>query len=273
VGLLSQLGMHLRSIGAGDRLRDRVAIAALVGLRTLAPLWSLLDRIHVRPPSPLGLIGTYRIRDGATRWEIGGNEGAAYLFPRTVLGRAYGEIEPDLTSGICIDVGASFGWYTVRWAKQLASHGQVIAIEAQPKHYRSLVRNVTLNNLSNVRTLSCAAGEQDGVLDLNIPQFGLSVLDASAVYNEGSPAIRVPMRSIDSICDELGLSGVRLVKIDVEGFEPSVLRGMGRLLERGRPSVLFEAITVEALSACRAEFPSAYKIRRLGDLDYLAEPL
>ncbi len=271
MGLVQQFGIHVRGIGAGDRLRDRAAIAVLVGLRVLAPLWSVLDRIDIRPGSPLGLVGRYRIRDGLNRWEVGGNEGAAYLFPRTTLGKAYGEIEPEITEGICIDVGASFGWYTVRWARQLGSHGQVVAIEAQPKHYRSLISNVDLNKLPNVRALSCAAGDHDGVLDLNIPQFGLSTLDASAVYNGGGPTIRVRMRSVDSVCDELALVDVRLVKIDVEGFEPQVLRGMARLLERDRPSVLFEAITTEALGSCREELPPTYTVRRLGDLDYIAE--
>jgi FkbM family methyltransferase len=230
-----------------------------------------LDRAHIRLPSPLGLIGRYRIRDGINRWEITGAEGAAYLFPKTALGNAYMAIERGFT-GTCIDVGASFGWYTVRWARQLGSRGRVVAIEAHPRHYRSLVRNVELNKLANVIAISSAAGDRDGRLSLYPPAFGLTILDSSAVYNAGAAAIEVPMRSIDSLCDELALKDVHLVKIDVEGFEPSVLRGMARLLERDQPSVLFEAFTEDALSACRAELPSDYGVRRLGEMDYLAAP-
>src|SRR5439155_7107523 len=134
------------------------AIAALVALRFLAPLWLLLDRLHLRPPSPLGLIGRYRIRAGPYRWEVRSGEGAAYLYPKTNLGMAYRDIESRLASGGCIDVGASFGWYTVRWADQLGANGRVLALEPDPRHYPSLLRNVELNQLRNVTPLLCAAG-------------------------------------------------------------------------------------------------------------------
>lgn len=271
MGLVSLLKVHLRGIGAGERLSDRAAILILVALRGLAPLWRLFDRAHVHVRSPLTVIRRYRIRDGDNRWEVGGNEGAAYLFPRSIMGTAYGDVEQGL-SGVCIDVGASFGWYTVRWARQVGNSGRVIALEPQPRHYSSLVRNIALNKLTNVAALPCAVGDHDGSLVLFAPAFGLSVMDASAIYRTGGNAIEVPMRSIDSVCDELSLTDVRLVKIDVEGFEPQVLRGMIRLLERSRPTIAFEALTTEALSACRAELPPTYGIRRLADIDYVAEP-
>jgi FkbM family methyltransferase len=234
----------------------------------------LFDRANFRVPSPLGLIRRYRIRDKASRWEVTGNEGAAYLFPTTALGTTYEEVERGL-AGVCIDVGASFGWYTVRWARQLGTLGRVLAVEPDPRHYRSLVGNVARNQLTNVIALSCAAGDQDGTLVLRAPVFGLSNFDAdaSAIYHDRGTAIRVSMRSIDSICDELSLVDVRLVKIDVEGFEPQVFRGMPRLMERDRPTILFEALTTEALSACRAELPHSYGIRRLKDSDYIAKAM
>jgi len=104
------------------------------------------------------------------------------------------------------------------------------------------------------------------------PEFGLTIFDTSAVRQGRATAIQVPMRTIDDICQELSLIDVRLVKIDVEGFEPHVLRGMTRLLRRQRPIVVFEAWTDELLSACRAELPSSYEISRLNDWDYVAQP-
>jgi FkbM family methyltransferase len=270
MSVISDLKIHLQGISSGDRLSDRIAIGLLVFLRGLAPLWRLLDRIRIRIPSPLRLVSRYRIRDGVCRWEVKGTEGAAYLFPRTDLGTALEEIEQGLT-GVCIDVGASFGWYTVRWARQLETHGRVIALEPHPRHYPSLITNVALNGLSNVVALRCAAGDIDGTLTLYDPAFGISAFDASAVRNQGGVAVEVPVRRIDSLCEELSLDDVRLVKIDVEGFEPQVLRGMTRLLQGDRPTVVFEAWTPEALSACRAEFPTRYTIRRLNDWDYVAE--
>jgi FkbM family methyltransferase len=269
--LLSQIRLHLKSVRVGDRLADRAAILCLVALRALTPIWRLFNRLHVDIPSPLLLIRRYRIRAGVNRWEVSGNEGAAYLFPGTALGAAFEEVERGL-NGVCIDVGASFGWFTVRWARQVGTRGRVLALEPDPRHYPSLVRNVELNQLTNVIALTCAAGDRDGVLDLFAPEFALTIFDASAVRHEGGAAIQVPMRTIDGLCDELSLTDVRLVKIDVEGFEPNVLRGMKRLLEHDHPTVIFEAWTADLLSACRAELPSNYHIRPLSEWDYVAEP-
>jgi len=205
------------------------------------------------------------------RWEVGGVEGAAYLFPGTELGTAYREIEAELgAGGGCIDVGASFGWYTVRWARLLGSRGRVLALEPDPRHYPSLLHNVTLNQLPNVVALLCAAGDHDGPLELFTPAFGLTTFDSSAVHHDGA-AIKVQMRTVDNLCDELSFTDVRMVKVDVEGFEPEVIRGMKRLLERDHPIVIFEAWTLGALDACRAEIPSSYRIRQLNEWDYVAE--
>jgi hypothetical protein len=97
-------------------------------------------------------------------------------------------------------------------------------------------------------------------------------MDASAVYRSGGRPIEVPMRSIDSLCEELVLKDVRFVKIDVEGFEPQVLRGMARLLRRDRPVIVFEALSAAALNACRAELSPRYVVRQLADIDFVADP-
>src|SRR5713226_4673638 len=250
MGLVSQFRVHARGIRSGDRLKDRAAIAALVSLRMLSPLWSLLDRVHVRPPSPLGLLRRYRIREGINRWEVAASEGAAYLYPVTPVG-TFGEAEENLT-GVCIDVGASFGWFTVRWARQLGARGRVLELEPDPRHYPSLLRNIKLNQLNNVVALQSAAGDHEGSLTLFAPAFGMTTFDSSAIVDGGGPKTVVPMRTIDSLCDELELTDIRLVKIDVEGFEPNVLRGMERMMEREHPTVVFEALSPQALKACRA---------------------
>src|ERR1700693_960790 len=114
MGLTFQLRIPLRSVRAGDRFADRAAILGLVALRGLTPLWRLFDRLHLSVPSPHLLIRRCWIREGVNRWEINGDEGAAYLFPGTPLGAAFEEVERGL-EGVCIDVGARFGWFTVRW--------------------------------------------------------------------------------------------------------------------------------------------------------------
>jgi FkbM family methyltransferase len=268
--VLCQIPVHLRGVAAGEGPRDRAAIILLLALRALGPLWRLFGRLGLQVASPLALIRRYRITDGVNRWEVKGTEGAAYLFPRTELGNALDSVA--VSSGVCIDVGASFGWYTVRWAQRLGVAGWVLAIEPDPRHYASLVRNVELNHFANVTTLPIAVGDRNGTLRLFSPSFGQTILDASAIPQSGLvESMDVPMRTIDGLVDELGLRDVRLVKIDVEDFEATVLRGMRRILDRDRPTIVFEAWTPEALEACRVELPN-YVLHPLNEWDYVARP-
>ena len=50
----------------------------------------------------------------------------------------------------------------------------------------------------------------------------------------------IPVKPLDLICDELGLTEVGTVKIDVEGFETSVLDGMKSINERWKPFIFME---------------------------------
>jgi FkbM family methyltransferase len=131
---------------------------------------------------------------------------------------------------------------------------------------------VALNELTNVIALPYAVGDHEGSLTLFSPAFGLSTFDASAIIDGGGPKTDVPLRTIDQLCEELELTNVCLVKIDVEFYEPNVLRGMKRIVERDRPTILFEALTTQAFDACRAELPHYYEIRHLFQADYVARP-
>ena len=52
--------------------------------------------------------------------------------------------------------------------------------------------------------------------------------------------MRVPCRTLDSVIQTLGITHISLLKIDVEGFEPHVLRGARQLLAEHRPVVIYE---------------------------------
>jgi hypothetical protein len=77
--------------------------------------------------------------------------------------------------------------------------------------------------------------------------------------------IDVPVVTLDSVCDELGLNGVDLVKLDVENQEHRVLWGMQRVLDRFHPALILECNpdgpieTVESILR-----PQGYRFYHLG---------
>lgn len=164
---------------------------------------------------------------------------------------------------VFVDVGAHVG----TWALPFARSGRakkVVALEASSENYAHLVAGVAMNrDVGHVDCLHAAAGDVSGEVTLNVgvgdwSGFGCSVENFpinGETRAETVRAIRV---------DELGLQEVGLVKIDVEGHERAVLRGMVDTLARAKwPPLLVEIWSAEV-------FPW-YAEERKATLSYLAE--
>lgn len=147
-----------------------------------------------------------------------------------------------------IDVGANVGYFTVL-AGGLVGPGRVIACEPEEKNYISLRENVSLNAYSNTTTLRTAVGGVDGVTTLHINPLnrgGNSVLPFEAYHTGehyfskeyiqqryGALSQTVPLISIDTLVRTHHITDIALIKIDVEGFELSVIEGMKETLQNG----------------------------------------
>jgi FkbM family methyltransferase len=138
---------------------------------------------------------------------------------------------------VCFDVGAYLGYYTLLCARYAR---QVVAFEPLPANLAALRRNVRRNRLANVRVCGLAIGAAKGIVQLRAHQGADSM--ASAFRTEGACTVEAPATDLDSFCAENALSP-DLVKIDVEGGEAEVLRGMERVLAEKRPILFLELHT------------------------------
>jgi FkbM family methyltransferase len=148
----------------------------------------------------------------------------------------FGMWEPNLTDFIrsrladhshrtFIDVGANMGYFTLLGSR-LLSQGQVVAIEAFPSIYDKLVTNVRLNRCSNVRTVPFAATETTQQISMFHADQGNESATTSAVGVFSSAPTIVEGKSLADLLTATEISCARLIKIDVEGAEYSVVRGM-----------------------------------------------
>jgi FkbM family methyltransferase len=141
-----------------------------------------------------------------------------------------------------LDIGANIGCFSVATAKLLEKQNiSVIAIEASPSIFTYLKHNIEANLLTNVKALNLAATEKDdsniNFYEAPLDHFGMGSLGAQ--FNN-SP-IQVKTKTIDSIIKNEQINKVDLLKIDVEGYESSVLAGARELLSSpNAPMVLFE---------------------------------
>ena len=155
----------------------------------------------------------------------------------------YGCIEPELTAwigerlqrspaGIVVDVGANLGWHSVHAAKYECVE-KIVAFEPDAFNAWLLEQNLAINAIDKVIVEACAVGAAPGLARLY--RYKPSNKGRHSLLKDyGLGSRLLPMVDIDSALDALGLGDRRviLMKIDVEGYEPSVVAGATRALER-----------------------------------------
>jgi|SRR5579859_5883687 len=153
-----------------------------------------------------------------------------------------------------VDAGANLGFFSLMVGERLRPNGKVFAFEPHPLLADLARRNAFINGLESVVT---------------VYPFGLS--DVTAETNFGYPkdhlgggrigetdqlsrydVVRSSIRRLDDVLDADVM--VDLMKIDVEGHEPQVMRGMQQVIARSpRLKILFENLGKHADRSARTE--------------------
>lgn len=142
---------------------------------------------------------------------------------------------------IILDIGANIGYYALLEAQLLGDDGRVIAFEPHPDNRELLERNIRLNNYQDVIKVDPAAvGAKVGKSKLRVAaQSNLHRIDQTA--GDGGGAIDVDLVSIDSYLTDQDIqpNSIAGVRMDLEGHETTVLKGMESLSAANTPLTLF----------------------------------
>ena len=157
-----------------------------------------------------------------------------------------------------IDIGANVGHYTKRMSELVGARGRVIGIEPVPNTFALLAANAQLFAHANVSLLNIAASDRAALVTMQIPKFseGLQNYYQARLIPDGD-GLAIFALPIDALALP---APIGLVKIDVEGHELPVLRGMSALVKRDRPVLIVETSSSETL-------------RYLDELCYVADRL
>jgi FkbM family methyltransferase len=154
------------------------------------------------------------------------------------------------TEGIVLDIGANLGSYVVPLARHHA-HLQFEVFEPQRIIYYQLCANIFLNRLSNVYAHNVGLSNEQRITSYVLPNYAeetnigaFSIDFDTRAKNYEVKSEGVTERMIIIPLDSMQYEKVRLIKIDVEGHELSVLLGAEHTLrENNHPPIIFEAWT------------------------------
>ena len=178
------------------------------------------------------------------------------LTPRLLVN---GVFEPELTNylmrglkkGMTVcDIGANVGYFSVLAGYLVGSQGRLIAFEPNPELYTLLADNMIVNELGRqASTVPKAVSDVNGSIAFHVSKR----FRGNSSSQRHSPAYKTTFHSdafeeitvesvvFDDFCEQHGLRVIDLVKIDVEGAEYRVLKGMKKSLAAGHiKRVVFE---------------------------------
>lgn len=139
-----------------------------------------------------------------------------------------------LPGDVVWDVGANVGYYTEMLAERLINEGKVIAFEPAPQSFAKLSEK--LSQRKNVVLEASALGDSAGRMKFLLEQDGTSptqrIVDPSVIIASGIKSGRLIEVPVTTGKSYVAVSGhvPNVIKIDVEGFEEEVLKGLDDLL-------------------------------------------
>jgi FkbM family methyltransferase len=163
-----------------------------------------------------------------------------------------------------VDVGASFGIFSMTMANSVGARGRVWAFEPTPGTAEFLRSTLALNEAHQVNLTRAAVSDQPGTVDF--VTSANSELNAVAKGGEAhGDVLTVPSLTLDQAAADNGWREVDFVKLDVEGHELQVIAGASSFLTQASPLVMFEITAGEGvdLRPLAAFEAMGYKVYRL----------
>lgn len=173
--------------------------------------------------------------------------------------RGYSNDELDLVAkhlspgDIFVDVGANIGLFSLLAAQKVGPNGRVLAFEPASDTTQQFKSNSALNNMDDrIQFFQYALSDSKGELTLYDSDVEQDDLGKRSFFQKGEATETVPVR----VFDELVASGevqidrpIGVIKIDVEGAELMVLKGMRESIVTHKPRLIVFEINEPLLQA------------------------
>ena len=142
---------------------------------------------------------------------------------------------------VILDIGAQSGLFTL--LSKFFPKTKWYAFEPDPFNYDLLLKNLTINGVTNVNTFNIGITNKIGNDELKIctshrglNNYGnrISRFDSNS---DDTIIVNTPMDMIDNLFQD---QNIDLIKIDAEGCEYNILCGAKNVIEKNKPKILLE---------------------------------
>jgi FkbM family methyltransferase len=171
------------------------------------------------------------------------------LGPKDRLGYLINSHEPEtvrLFISLCrpemfvLDAGAHVGYFSLLASTIVGSRGRVYTAEPNPKNIEKIRLTIANNGCTNICLLPVALSDTTSEVNFAMEdtgQMGHIIANGDCIETH---AVVVNAEPFDNIAHRLDIVRLDLIKMDVEGSESSVLRGMRETLGKFQPLIVCE---------------------------------
>lgn len=138
-----------------------------------------------------------------------------------------------------LDIGANIGFHTLYFAELTGVNGKIIAFEPIPINFKTLKNNVSLNNFPQIVLVNKALGNTNSQMNIHINEQAQNP-GAFNLFEDGVRNTIIECIKGDDYLQANNIEKIDFIKIDVEGYEYEVLKGLRQTISRFHPSIIFE---------------------------------
>jgi len=135
---------------------------------------------------------------------------------------------------ICIDIGANLGYYALLEARKVEDTGYVYAIEPVKKNAETLEKSIKINKFKNIKVYQLAIGSDncDGEIFIHSKSNLCMINSPKLKERDGNIGIsKTKILTLDSFCKIENINRIDLLRMDVEGYEAEIIKGMGKAVK------------------------------------------
>lgn len=138
-----------------------------------------------------------------------------------------------------IDVGANIGLMSLFAAQRVGNSGKVYAFEPEPQTFRFFMENIEVNQLTNVHGFNMGLSTSDGQAKIYITNDTNRGM-ASLVKHDHRTTLssEITVTSLDTFLAAHAVTHIKMMKVDVEGWELNVLKGAQQMLRTAQAPIL-----------------------------------